>query len=167
MFFKKLFNKIVCALGIVSSSQSALQINQQAPEFSLVDDAGNIKTLSSCRGKKVALVFYPKDGSPYCTKQAQTIKERFQELSNHNIRVLGLSADNTEAHKKFKQEYQLPFDLLTATKTVLKLYNADGSSFNKRITFLIDENGKIVHIIDNVDITKHAQQILDGFGIKQ
>jgi len=167
MFFKKMFNKIMCFLGIASSNEIQLQVNQQAPEFSLVDDAGNTRTLSSCKGKKVALVFYPKDGSPYCTKQAQAIKERFLELINHNILVLGLSTDNTQAHKKFKQEYQLPFDLLTATETVLTLYNAQGLPFNKRITFLLDESGKIAHIIDNVDITKHAQQILDGFGIKR
>jgi peroxiredoxin Q/BCP len=167
MFFKNLFNKIACALGIVSSNQATLQINQQAPEFSLKDDAGNIRSLNSCKGKKVALVFYPKDGSPYCTKQAQAIKERFQELNDYNILVLGLSADNTESHKKFKQEYQLPFDLLTATNHILKIYHADGPVYNKRVTFLLDESGKIVHIIDNVDITNHAQQILDGFGIKK
>lgn len=167
MFFKKLLRKLSCLISIVTCSQATLHVGQQAPDFSLVDDSGNIRTLASCKGKKVALVFYPQDGSPYCTKQAKSIKEHFKDLTDQNIVVLGLSADSTEKHKKFKEKYQLPFDLLTAPKKILKAYGVTGFFLNKRVTFLIDEHGKIVCIIDDVDIQKHAQQILDGFGIKK
>lgn len=167
MFIQKAFRNIAYILSIFSSTQAKLHVNQQAPDFSLIDDHGNSRSLSSCKGKKVALVFYPADKSPICTKQVKAIKNDFEKLSKHNIIVFGLSQDNTAKHKSFKEKYDLPFDLLTAPKKVLKKYSASGWPFNKRITYLIDEQGKIVSIIDDVNIQKHAEQILDGFGIKK
>src|SRR3954463_6667509 len=104
MFFKKFLRKISYLISIVTCSQATLHVGQQAPDFSLIDDCDNIRTLASCKGKKVALVFYPQDGSPYCTKQAKAIKEYFKDLTDHNIVVFGLSADSTEKHNKFKEK---------------------------------------------------------------
>lgn len=166
MPIKNIFRNIAYVLSIFSSTQAKPHVGQKAPDFVLIDDHGNERSLASCKGKKVALVFYPADGSPYCTKQAKAIKADFEKLTKHDIVVFGLSRDNTTKHQSFKEKYGLPFDLLTATKKVLKKYKAWGWAFNKRITYLINEKGIIVGIINNVNIQKHAQQILDGFCIK-
>ncbi|RTL07211.1 peroxiredoxin [Candidatus Dependentiae bacterium] len=166
MPIKNIFQNIAYVLSIFSSTQAKLHIGQKAPDFVLIDDHGKQRSLSLCKGKKVALVFYPADGSPYCTKQAKAIKNDFEKLAKHDIVVFGLSQDSTAKHKAFKEKYSLPFDLLTASKPVLNDYCAGGWIANKRITFLVDEKGVIVDIINHVNIQKHAQQILDGFGIK-
>jgi peroxiredoxin Q/BCP len=164
MFFKSLCKKTLCFLGFVCATQAAtLRLGQVASDFQLTDDHGNMRTLAKCKGKKVALIFYPKDGSPYCTKQAKNIKEHFKKLTDQNIVVFGISSDDTKKHSEFKAKYELPFDLLTAPQEFIDTYGAGGWIFNSRVTILIDENGIIVAIIDKVDIQKHAQQILDGF----
>lgn len=163
MLMKKIVYYLTCILSIFPYSQAKLHIGQKAPNFELIDDHGNTRSLISCKGKKVALVFYPADGSRYCTKQAKAIKDNFEQLLKEGIVVFGLSQDPISKHQSFKEEYALPFDLLTVTSDVLKAYNADGWFINKRITFLIDEEGYVMSIISNVDMQKHAQQILDGF----
>lgn len=152
-------------------TKTSLSVGSPAPEFSLPDELGKMHTLSLIRnsGKKVALVFYPKDGSPHCKKELCSIRDDYKELAAHNIVVLGVSYDSMEDHHTFKMKHSLPFPLLSdKNKVVTKLYSAQGPWYTfgfapQRITFLIDEAGIIVGVIRNVDVNQHAQQIFNGF----
>ncbi|MCS6904935.1 MAG: thioredoxin-dependent thiol peroxidase [Bacteroidia bacterium] len=146
-----------------------LNIGDIAPDFSAPDQNENIVTLSSFRGSKVALYFYPKDDTPGCTKQACNIRDNYQALLEAGIRVLGVSADSVESHKKFAQKYQLPFPILAdPEKNIINAYGVFGEKnvYGKktpsifRTTYLIDENGVIQDIIKQVKTEDHTSQIL-------
>lgn len=146
------------------AKKSTIAIGKKAPSFSLPDPTGNTHKLSDFKGKKVALYFFPKAGTPYCTKQACSLRDNFSILKEKGIVVIGISNDSVEKQKKFSAQYQLPFLLLSdPEQVVIKEYGGKGLFFNKRKTFLINEQGVIFGIIENVDVTHHAQQIIDGF----
>jgi peroxiredoxin Q/BCP len=142
-----------------------LKIGSIAPDFDLKDAEGKTHKLSDYKGKVVALYFYPKNNTPGCTKEACNLRDNFDVLSEKNVVVLGISYDDQESHKEFTQEYELPFTLLSdSEKKVAEMYGAKGGFFSfigpKRITYLIDKDGKILHLFDKVDAGNHAQQIL-------
>lgn len=146
------------------AANNNLTIGTAAPDFSLVDEANRPHTLSNMRGSRVALYFYPKDQTPGCTAQACSIRDSLGELRNQNIHVWGISYDSPASHAAFKQKYHLTFPLLSdSSKEVAALYGVKGFLMAKRVTFLIDEQGILVGIINNVDVKNHAQQILDTF----
>lgn len=146
------------------AKKSGVTIGQKAPNFSLSDTTGKMYNLSDFKGKKIALYFFPKTGTPYCTKQACSLRDNFSTLKKKGIIVVGVSNDSLKKQQRFAEKHQLPFLLLSdPCQTVIKEYGAKGLLFNKRKTFLINEKGNIVGIISKIDITNHAQQILDGF----
>jgi peroxiredoxin Q/BCP len=143
-------------------------LNKPAPDFTLLDDNNTARSLAEFKGKKIVLYFYPKDDTPGCTTEACSFRDNFAEYGKKNITVLGINYDTPESHKKFKAKYLLPFILLSdSTKEVAQKYGAYASILNilfpKRITFLIDEQGIIIHILDNVDVKNDAQKIIDIF----
>ncbi|HRN77801.1 MAG TPA: peroxiredoxin [Candidatus Dependentiae bacterium] len=152
----------VCICFVPCAWGKKIKIHDAAPDFSLLDSEGNVHTLSALRGKKVALYFYPKDSSPYCTKQACNLRDNFATLKKEGITILGISSGSTKSKQKFKTKYQLPFPLLQADKKTLRAYGVHGF-LTKRKTFLIDGNGTIVDIITKVDVNNHTQQIINGF----
>lgn len=143
-----------------------------APDFQLRDESGKLRTLQEFRGNKVALYFYPKDDSPGCTKQACSLRDGFQDLKEANIIILGISYDSPESHQKFKKKYNLPFLLLSdENRKVAKKYGSSwgilGDLLVKRQTYLIDEDGKIMKILKNVDVNQHAQEVINAFQVEQ
>ncbi len=147
---------------------SLLKEGDKAPEFSAVDQDGNNLSLSSLKGNKVILYFYPKDNTPGCTKEACNFRDHFEELTNHGFEVIGVSPDSDESHIKFKDKYKLPFRLIPdPEKEILKLYGAWGEKkmYGKlskgvlRTTYVIDEEGIIVKVINKVDTKNHTEQI--------
>lgn len=147
---------------------TTLQVGDEAPKFELSDENNKDRALVDYAGHKVAIYFYPKAHTPGCTKQACNIRDNYAALEGKNIVVLGISYGKPKTLKKFKEKYNLPFTLLSdRKKKVARLYNAKGGIFSfglpKRITYLIDENRKIVKIITDVDVKKHWQQIMNGF----
>src|SRR3989344_5755606 len=149
-----------------------LKIGDSAPDFSLPDSEGKKISLKDFRGKKVALYFSPKDDTPGCTKEACSVRDNFAGLKKAGIVVIGVSIDNEESHKKFVEKYKLPHILLAdKNKEVVEKYGVWGEKnmYGKkymgtlRKTFLIDEEGKIVHIFNKVDTEGHAKEILDKF----
>jgi peroxiredoxin Q/BCP len=143
-----------------------LKVGQKAPDFALPDANGKIHKLSDYRGEKVVLYFYPKDNSPGCTNEACNLRDNYTALQDRNLIILGVSYDDGESHKKFAADHNLPFTLLSDTaKTVAEMYGAKrgllGFIGAKRITYLIDENGIIIHVFDDVDTKAHSRQILD------
>lgn len=145
-----------------------LNENTKAIEFSLPDKDGKMISLSSFRGKKVILYFYPKDNTPGCTKQALSYKEKFEEFIDKNTVIIGVSKDSVSSHKKFVEKYELPFILLSDTTVeVIKAYDVwkEKKFMGKRYmgvvrsTYLIDESGMIIHAFENVSPDKDAQNM--------
>ena len=90
-----------------------LETGVKAPEFSLKDDKGDTITLSQFKGKKVVVYFYPKDNTPGCTKEACSFRDTHDRLLARGAAVIGISADSSESHARFKEKYNLPFFLLS------------------------------------------------------
>ncbi|MCX7589981.1 MAG: thioredoxin-dependent thiol peroxidase [Patescibacteria group bacterium] len=149
-----------------------LEINQKAPDFKLPDQDGKIHKLSDYKGKWVLIYFYPKDDTPGCTKEACEIRDNFLNFQKLNIVVLGISVDSVDSHKKFAQKYNLPFILLSdSKKEVVKKYGVwakkkfMGKEYEGtlRTSFLINPQGKIEKIYENVKPEKHAKDVLNNF----
>ncbi len=89
-----------------------LSANQPAPDFSLADETGAVRTLSEFRGKPVVLYFYPKDDTPGCTTEACNFRDDYHVYAENGVVILGVSPDSPKSHAKFKAKYNLPFTLL-------------------------------------------------------
>jgi thioredoxin-dependent peroxiredoxin len=158
-------------MGIAKGEDAMpLKVGDLAPDFQLKDEAGKMRTLAEFRGKKVALYFYPKDNTPGCTREACSLRDGYSTLQEAGIVILGVSFDTSESHRKFKDKHNLPFILLSdGKKEVAKAYGASGGLLGalmaKRYTYLIDENGKIVHIFKKVDVSNHAEEVLQAFSM--
>lgn len=141
----------------------------KAPDFRSKDQDGNDVTLSSLRGKKVILYFYPKDMTPGCTAEACNLRDNYKLLQKQGYEVLGVSTDNEKSHQKFIAKEKLPFRLLADTdKSIHEKYGTwvEKSMYGRkymgtaRVTFVIDEEGIIDEIIEKVDTKDHTNQIL-------
>ena len=150
-----------------------LNINDMAPDVELPDQNGEMPKLSDYRGKKVILYFYPRDNTAGCTKQACGFAERYPQFQEKGAVVLGVSKDSVASHKKFEQNYGLPFTLLSDTeKTVIMAYDCwkEKKNYGKvsmgvvRTTYLIDENGVIIRAMDKVKAADNPAQMLEILG---
>ncbi|MDH5713270.1 MAG: thioredoxin-dependent thiol peroxidase [Candidatus Bathyarchaeota archaeon] len=141
----------------------------EAPDFTLQADDGREVSLSDYRGKKVVLYFYPKDGTPGCTREAIEFRNIFEEFEKEDVVILGVSKDSVQSHQKFKRKHELPFTLLSDPEgRVLDLYGVwkkkslYGRTFmgTERTTFLIDDMGIVKKIYRRVRVKGHAQTCL-------
>ncbi|MEZ0609363.1 thioredoxin-dependent thiol peroxidase [Fibrella sp. WM1] len=148
----------------------ALSVGDPAPNFTTHDQHGNPLQLSDFKGKKVVLYFYPKDDTSGCTAQACSLRDNYADLKQAGYEVIGVSVDSETSHQKFIKKYDLPFTLAADTdKAVVEAYGvwAEKSMYGRkymgtlRKTFIIDENGIIINIIEKVDTKNHAKQILE------
>ena len=155
-----------------------LKEGDNAPEFETIDEEGNPFKLSDLRGQKVVLYFYPKDFTPGCTAEACSIRDSYTLFEGSGIPIFGISGGDQELHQRFRKKYNLPFHILMDEDLeITKLYDAY-SKLNilgmgvKRITYLINEEGKIEAIfggsegLDRVKTSKHAEQIASYWGLK-
>jgi peroxiredoxin Q/BCP len=140
-----------------------------APDFTAPDQHGQPFTLSSLRGQKVALYFYPKDDTPGCTAQACNLRDNEAQLAAQGIQVVGVSTDDAVSHQKFATKYELAFPLVAdADKSIVQAYGVwqEKKNYGKtywgtvRTTFLLDENGVIERIIKRPDTKNHAAQLV-------
>ena len=147
-----------------------LETGTKAPDFTLPDQNGKLHTLSEYLGNRVVLYFYPKDNTSGCTKQACSFGELYPQFREKGAVILGVSRDSVASHKKFEQNYGLPFTLLSDTeRKVIEAYdvwkekkNYGKSTFGVvRTTYLIDENGIIVKAFGNVKAAENPAQMLD------
>ena len=150
-----------------------LAVGDKAPAFRTKDQDGNTVSLRDFLGQKVVLYFYPKDDTPGCTKEACSFRDGWALFRKRKIAVLGVSADDEKSHKKFADKYSLPFTLLADTdKTILKDYGVWGekSLYGRkfmgihRVTYLIDEKGKIAAVWPKVKPDGHAEELLAAAG---
>ncbi|MFO1519338.1 MAG: peroxiredoxin [bacterium] len=140
-----------------------LSEKDKAPDFSAKDQQGKVRSLSDYRGKWLLLYFYPKDDTFFCTKEACGFRDSFAELKG-KVEVLGVSRDSVESHAKFAGKFALPYPLLSdADKKIIKAYGANGFLFTKRISYLIDPQGKIAKVYPSVSASSHAREVLKDF----
>lgn len=149
----------------------ALHVGDEAPQFTLPSSTGGTISLQDLAGRKVALYFYPRDDTSGCTKEACGFRDAEAELKAAGIEVLGVSADDLESHHKFAEKFSLPFPLLADTDTtVSNAYGAYGERQARggtvigvrRMTYLIDEAGKIQKIWPTVQPEGHAAEVLEA-----
>jgi thioredoxin-dependent peroxiredoxin len=144
----------------------ALAVGAVAPAFTTKDTNGNTVSLSDFAGKTVVLYFYPKDDTPGCTKQACSFRDARTEYTSKGIIVLGVSADDEVAHQAFTSKYSLNFPLLADTdKSIIKAYDVDGGGYAKRVTYIIDGDGKIIDVDAAVNTTTQASDVLAKLGL--
>lgn len=149
---------------------TTLKIGDKAPGFSVKNQDGNMVSLEGFKGKKLVLFFYPKASTPGCTNEACNLSDNYKTFQSKGYEVLGVSADSAKRQSNFKNKYEFPYDLLADENLkVIKAYGVWGLKkfMGKeyegihRTTFVIDENGKIKHIIEKVKTKDHANQLLN------
>ena len=147
-----------------------LEIGTKAPEFTLPDQNGEIKSLKDFAGKKVILYFYSKDMTSGCTKQACGFADLYPQFLEKGAAVLGISKDSVASHKKFEEKYGLPFTLLSdPDKAIIQAYDVWKEKMNYgkptmgvvRTTYLIDETGVIVKAFGKVKAAENPGQMLE------
>jgi peroxiredoxin Q/BCP len=148
---------------------ATLSVGDQAPEIQAADQHGNQVSLGALKGSKVIIYFYPKDNTPGCTAEACNLRDNYQVLIEKGYKIIGISADDEKSHKNFSEKYVLPFALISdkAKKIIMdygvwgkkKLYGKEYEGIN-RMTFVINETGRIAHIFTKVDTKNHTAQIL-------
>ncbi len=148
-----------------------LEIGTKAPEFSLPDQNGNIHNLSDYRGKKVILYFYPKDNTSGCSAQACSFRDLYPQITEKGAVVLGVSKDSVASHKKFEENFGLPFTLLSDPELkVIQAYEAwvEKKQYGRtymgvnRCTYLIDENGIITMTVGKAKAKENPRQMLEN-----
>lgn len=140
------------------------------PYFEVMDQDGNIFNSEQLIGRKTIIYFYPKDNTSGCTAQACNLRDNYSRLVAEGYNVIGISKDSVKSHKNFASRHELPFTLLSDTSTeILQAFGAWGEKkmYGKttmgtlRKTFIFNEDGFLVKIIDKVDTKDHASQILE------
>jgi peroxiredoxin Q/BCP len=154
---------------------ATLRTGDKAPDFSGLNQNGELISLSGFKGKKLILYFYPKDNTPGCTAESCNLNDNYQMWLSKGYEVVGVSPDNVNSHKKFADKFKFGFNLLADPETkILQDYgvwgekNMYGRSYMGvlRTTFVIDENGIIESIFDKVDTKNHSDQIIKALDIK-
>ncbi len=152
---------------------SALKAGDPAPGFTATTTDGKRVSLEDYRGKKLVMYFYPRDDTPGCTRQACSLRDHNAEITAKGAAILGVSTQGEASHRKFTDKYQLNFPLLADTDGAVgraygtlggegmldKLKAAVGAA--KRVTFIIDEKGRIAHVIDKPQVARHAEEVLE------
>ncbi len=153
-----------------------IQSGIPAPEFEMIDDTGVLRKLSDFRGRNVVLYFYPKDDTPGCTKEACNFRDDYSAYEKAGVVVLGVSPDSVESHVKFKKKFSLPFPLLVDEEhKVCDAYGVWGPKkfMGKeyegvlRTTFLIDGEGNIKKMFENVRPAEHSAELLSALRVTE
>ncbi len=146
-----------------------LKINSKAPAFISKSTSKNNYSLNDSIGKYVVLYFYPKDNTPGCTLETKDFNKLLSSFKKLNCEVYGISKDNLESHNKFRDKYNIKFDLLADEELkLLKKYKVWGKKKfmgrefmgTIRTTYLIDKKGKILKVWENVKVNDHAKEVL-------
>jgi len=154
-------------LSMTCSGQTTLKAGDPAPQFEGQDQDGKTWKLSDFKAKQAVLVyFYPKDNTPGCTKEACGLRDNIEELKSNKVQILGVSFDSAESHKKFISKFGLNFPLLVDTDG--KLADAFGArkeagkNSARRVSFLIDKEGKIAHVTDTPSAETHLKEMREA-----
>jgi peroxiredoxin Q/BCP len=145
-------------------------LGKPVPDFSLASTGGTTFRLSSTRGKKLVLYFYPKDNTPGCTTQGADFRDRHKDFRRAGCEVLGISRDALKSHENFKSKMKFPFELLSDPDEavcsqfgVMKQKNMYGKKVRgiERSTFVIDEEGVLAREWRGVKVPGHVEEVLN------
>ena len=155
---------LLCAF-VAPAFATSLQVGQTAPAFRLQDQAGHWRSPADYHGHWLVLYFYPKDFTPGCTTEVCTFRDDIAKLRKAGARVVGISLDDVKSHAEFARKYHVPFPLLSdADTTVAAAYGVlasrGDSHYARRTTFLIDPQGKVAKVYEDVDPEKNSAQVL-------
>ena len=151
-----------------------IEEGEMAPQISGKDQQGNDVKLKDYKGKKVILYFYPKDDTPGCTAEACNLRDNYKALQDKGFQIIGVSADTQQKHQKFIDKYNLPFPLIADTeKEVINAFGVWGEKKFMgrvydgihRVTYVIDEEGKVLKRFDKVKTKDHTNQILEELNL--
>jgi peroxiredoxin Q/BCP len=164
-------------VGIVACGQvtrpdggkGLLPVGAAAPDVTGRDVTGKVVHLSDVRGARAVVYFYPKDGTPGCTKEACSFRDGYQHLQRWGIVLFGCSIDSADNHRAFARKYSLPFPLLIdPDNKIAKAYGADNGipilGLDRRVTYVIGEDGRILKVYPKVDPAGHATEIISDLG---
>ena len=149
---------------------NTLKVGDKVPNFKSIDQDGNTIQFNEYQGKKIVVFFYPKASTPGCTVEACNLRDNFELLKEKGFELLGVSADNQKRQTNFRNKYNFPFPLLAdENKEVINTFGVwglkkfMGREYDgiHRKTFLIDEKGFVIRVIDKVKTKSHASQILE------
>jgi thioredoxin-dependent peroxiredoxin len=146
-------------------SITKLEPGMRAPEFTAQITNGKMIHLADYKGKKVVLYFYPKDDTPGCTVEACGLRDEYQQIHDLNAEILGVSTDDTDSHQKFTTKFRLPFQLVAdPDKKITNAYGVlnEKSNMARRVTFIIDEHGKISKIFETVKPAEHPREVIEA-----
>ncbi|GEM_PF-152257 len=151
-----------------TSTAQALHAGDLAPDFELPTTTGTKFKLSEHRGHPVVLYFYPKDGSPGCTKEACSFRDQYKEFTDLGAEVIGISSDSEASHQQFAEKYQLPFTLLSdADGQLRKKYAVPRAALGLipgRVTYVLDGEGRVRYVFSSLtganDHVHNAKDIL-------
>lgn len=159
----------ILLLGVLFWSRPRAELLQRgaaAPDFTLPDSRGKLRSLAEFQGGWLLLYFYPKDDTPGCTTEACAFRDGYVELRQRGVQVVGVSTDDSTSHRAFAKKYQLPFPLLSdvdgrTAERYGALWSLGPVRFSKRHSFLIDASGNIARIYRSVDPDTHYTQVLN------
>lgn len=145
-----------------AAASSLAAVGSEAPAFMLQDQSGRVRQLSEYRGRPVVLYFYPRDATPGCTTEACAFRDAWDRLQASGAVVLGVSTDDVTSHLRFHEEHRLPFDLLSDPDgRVTQQYGVPmRMGMASRITFLIDGDGVVRQVFEDVDPAVHADEVI-------
>jgi peroxiredoxin Q/BCP len=152
----------------VSSSPPAppsglLTVGTKAPDFAARDASGRTVHLDDFRDKPRVVYFYPKDGTPGCTQEAQAFRDSDAEFRAKGVVVFGVSRDTEESHSEFRAAHGLPFPLAADPEGVIqKAYGVPdmGLPLAARTSFLVGRDGRVERVFENVDPANHGNEVL-------
>lgn len=140
-----------------------LTVGAAAPDFEAIAADGKAVRFQTTPGTRV-VYFYPKDGTPGCTKEACAFRDSFQRYVERHITIFGVSGDSAESHAKFRHEHDLPFPLAADENgSIAKSYGvATRIGMPARVTFIVSAQGRVTHTFSDVDPGVHADQVLNA-----
>ena len=153
-------------------ARSPLKAGDPAPDFEGVTTDGARVRLKDFRGRRLVIYFYPMDDTPGCTKQACSLRDHNAEIAAKGAAILGVSTQGEDSHRRFTAKYRLNFPLLADEGGVVgRAYGTIGGGgllsaakalvgMTDRVTFIVDEKGRIAHVIDRPDVANHAEEVL-------
>lgn len=144
-----------------------IKVGDKMPLFGGKDQNGNDFYVASVLGKKVLVIyFYPKDDTPGCTKQACFFRDQYEEFKDIGAEVIGISGDSVKSHKKFSEQYKLPFTLLAdSDKSLRKLFGVPSNFLGLipgRVTYVVDKQGTVQMVFNSMDAESHFPKVLEA-----
>ncbi len=139
-----------------------LPVGSAAPDLVGYDVAGTAMRLSDARGRPAVVYFYPKDGTPGCTKEACAFRDAWKRFAAAGVSVFGVSSDSRESHQEFARDHHLPFPLVAdEDESVARAWGVGSSLFGySRVSFLVGPDGHVARVFPDVNPGVHAAEVL-------